>query len=114
MGALRFAQLGCSVGRVCFELADVFAETVGFDQTARRIQHAVRLQEGATARYVTALVRRAVPCRAFTAFFFLCFAFDRALFAICRFLQICRFAGWVAWRAGRAVVVVVVALWGCS
>ena len=50
---LRFAQLGCSVGRTCFELADVFNETVGFDQTARRIQHAVRLQEGSVARYVT-------------------------------------------------------------
>jgi putative 4-mercaptohistidine N1-methyltranferase len=50
---LRFAQVGCSVGRACFELAHLFRETVGFDQTARRLQHAVRLQNGETARYVT-------------------------------------------------------------
>jgi len=50
---LRFAQLGCSVGRTCFELAPVFGEIIGFDQTARRIQHAVRLQEGSVARFTT-------------------------------------------------------------
>jgi 5-histidylcysteine sulfoxide synthase/putative 4-mercaptohistidine N1-methyltranferase len=50
---LRFGQIGCSVGRTCFELTDLFAETIGFDQTARRLQHAVRLQNGAAARFVT-------------------------------------------------------------
>jgi len=49
----RFAQLGCGVGRTCFELAEDFEEVIGFDQTARRIKHAVRLQNGESARYVT-------------------------------------------------------------
>lgn len=52
---LRFGQVGCSVGRACFELANagVFDDIVGFDQTASRLQHAVRLQNGETARFVT-------------------------------------------------------------
>jgi 5-histidylcysteine sulfoxide synthase/putative 4-mercaptohistidine N1-methyltranferase len=50
---LRFGQIGCSVGRTCFELTDLFSETIGFDQTARRLQHAVRLQNGDAARFVT-------------------------------------------------------------
>jgi hypothetical protein len=62
---LRFAHFGCSVGRTCFELADVFSEVVGFDQSTRRIQHAVRLQRGETARFVTpqdgACVRACAP-----------------------------------------------------
>ena len=44
-------DLGCSVGRSSFELAQHFNHVDGIDFTARNIQHAFMLQEQGEARY---------------------------------------------------------------
>lgn len=47
----RVLDLGCSVGRSTFELAQHFNHVDGIDFTARNIQHAFMLQEQGEARY---------------------------------------------------------------
>ncbi|WP_440053435.1 5-histidylcysteine sulfoxide synthase [Pseudoalteromonas sp. T1lg65] len=46
-------DLGCSVGRASFELAKSFTQVDGIDFTARNIQHALALKEGAPVRFAT-------------------------------------------------------------
>ena len=47
----RVLDLGCSVGRASFELAQHVSHVDGIDFTARHIQHAFMLQEQGEARY---------------------------------------------------------------
>jgi len=52
----RFAHFGCSVGRLCFEVARRFDwDIIGIDPTARTIQHAAALAQNSVVRYT-------VPC----------------------------------------------------
>lgn len=48
----RLLNLGCSVGRVAFELSESFAHIDAVDFSARTIQHGVQLQTGGSARYI--------------------------------------------------------------
>jgi 5-histidylcysteine sulfoxide synthase/putative 4-mercaptohistidine N1-methyltranferase len=47
----RLLNLGCSVGRVAFELSDSFGHIDAVDFSARTIQHGVQLQTGGSVRY---------------------------------------------------------------
>ena len=47
----RCLDLGCSVGRASFELANTFKHVDGVDFSARYIQHGVQLQKGDLVRY---------------------------------------------------------------
>ena len=49
----KLLDLGCSVGRTSFELADLFEHIDGVDFSARYIQHGVKLQQGETVRFET-------------------------------------------------------------
>jgi len=49
----RCLDLGASVGRVSFELSGYFNHIDAVDFSARYIQHGVRLQTGASVRYIT-------------------------------------------------------------
>lgn len=49
----KLLDLGCSVGRTSFELADVFEHVDGVDFSARYIQHGVQLQTGEPVRFET-------------------------------------------------------------
>lgn len=51
----RLLNLGCSVGRVAFELSDTFAHIDAVDFSARTIQHGVQLQTGGNVRYTKAI-----------------------------------------------------------
>ena len=48
----KLLDLGCSVGRLSFELSSAFTLIEGVDFSARYIQHAVKLQTATTVRYV--------------------------------------------------------------
>ncbi len=48
---LRALDLGCSVGRVAFELAKHFAHVDGIDFSAQFIQHAIMLQENGSLHF---------------------------------------------------------------
>ena len=47
----RLLNLGCSVGRVAFELSNCFEHIDAVDFSARTIQHGVQLQAGGSVRY---------------------------------------------------------------
>jgi 5-histidylcysteine sulfoxide synthase/putative 4-mercaptohistidine N1-methyltranferase len=47
----RLLNLGCSVGRVAFELSESFVHIDAVDFSARTIQHGVQLQNGGSVRY---------------------------------------------------------------
>jgi 5-histidylcysteine sulfoxide synthase/putative 4-mercaptohistidine N1-methyltranferase len=47
----RILDLGCSVGRVSFELSTLFEHVDGVDFSARYIQHCVQLQQNKAVRY---------------------------------------------------------------
>lgn len=47
----RLLNVGCSVGRVAFELSQYFQHIDAVDFSARTIQHGVQLQAGASVRY---------------------------------------------------------------
>jgi len=47
----RLLNLGCSVGRVAFELSQYFQHIDAVDFSARTIQHGVQLQAGGSVRY---------------------------------------------------------------
>lgn len=49
--AKRLLNLGCSVGRVAFELSQYFQHIDAVDFSARTIQHGVQLQAGDSVRY---------------------------------------------------------------
>jgi 5-histidylcysteine sulfoxide synthase/putative 4-mercaptohistidine N1-methyltranferase len=48
----RCLDLGCSVGRSSFELANTFSHIDGVDFSARTVQHGVQLQQGGVVRYI--------------------------------------------------------------
>lgn len=47
----RFLDIGCSVGRVCFELSHAFQEVMGIDKSASFIDMANRLRNGELIHY---------------------------------------------------------------
>lgn len=51
----RLLNLGCSVGRIAFELSRTFENIDAVDFSARTIQHAVKLQLGESVRYTKAI-----------------------------------------------------------
>jgi len=51
----RLLNLGCSVGRVAFELSNDFQHIDAIDFSARTIQHGVQLQTGASVRYTSTI-----------------------------------------------------------
>jgi 5-histidylcysteine sulfoxide synthase/putative 4-mercaptohistidine N1-methyltranferase len=51
----RLLNLGCSVGRVAFELSNDFDHIDAVDFSARTIQHSVQLQAGGSVRYTKAI-----------------------------------------------------------
>tara|TARA_B110000467_G_scaffold7710_1_gene6759 strand:+ start:3382 stop:5490 length:2109 start_codon:yes stop_codon:yes gene_type:complete len=51
----RLLNLGCSVGRVAFELSQYFQHIDAVDFSARTIQHGVQLQTGASVRYTSTI-----------------------------------------------------------
>ncbi len=51
VGKKRLLNLGCSVGRIAFELSNTFEHIDAVDFSARTIQHGVRLQSGESVRY---------------------------------------------------------------
>ncbi len=53
VGTQRLLNLGCSVGRVAFELSRYFQHIDAVDFSARTIQHGVQLQSGKNVRYTS-------------------------------------------------------------
>ena len=53
--AERLLNLGCSVGRVAFELSEHFQHIDAIDFSARTIQHGVKLQAGDSVRYTSTI-----------------------------------------------------------
>ncbi|MGB1263445.1 MAG: 5-histidylcysteine sulfoxide synthase [Cognaticolwellia sp.] len=51
----RLLNIGCSVGRVAFELSPQFQHIDAIDFSARTIQHGVQLQTGGSVRYTSTL-----------------------------------------------------------
>ncbi len=51
----RLLNVGCSVGRVAFELSQCFQHIDAIDFSARTIQHGVQLQTGASVRYTSTI-----------------------------------------------------------
>lgn len=49
----RLLNLGCSVGRIAFDLSNTFESIDAVDFSARTIQHAVKLQSGSCVRYTS-------------------------------------------------------------